>query len=111
MQKIYLATFGKEKPKMVKIKSDTSDEIYEVNLMTLSCTCKDFIFRKAKAGGLCKHLIKEIERCTGKQLDFIKIIEKDNEAINFIEKYGEEKLDILKMQGDVFEKGGKLTIL
>lgn len=96
---------------MVKVKSDTTEEIYDVNLNTLTCTCKDYRFRKAKVGGLCKHLIREIERCTNKKLDFTEIIEKDDDAVNFIDKYGESTLDSLKMQGDVFEERGRLRIL
>ena len=96
---------------IVKVKSETSETVYEVNLKALTCSCPDYHFRKAKVGGLCKHLIKEIERCTNTKLDFTEIIEKDDDALNFINKFGEETLELLKRRGDVFEERGRLRIL
>lgn len=43
----------------IKVKSSsTPDTLYDVTISdkgVISCTCKDYIFRKKKLGQLCKH--------------------------------------------------------
>lgn len=96
---------------MIKIKSDSSDQYYDVDLIKLTCTCKDYIMRKAKIKGMCKHILKAIKENTKSEINYKDIIKQDNDAISFIEKYGEEELVILKKRGEIIEKHGKLILL
>ena len=91
-----------------KSKSGSS---YEIDMKSLSCTCPDYKFRKAKAGGICKHIQDVLETITGKEPDFKSFIQKENDPIKFIDKFSDEKLEELKRRGEVIERHGKLEVV
>jgi len=96
---------------LVEVISRTSGRKYEVDLKNISCTCPDYIYRKAKVGGLCKHINQVLKDIENKNINFLEHIRKNNDVMDFLDKYGEQQLVILKRKGDVIEKGGKLLIL
>ena len=85
---------------------------YEVDTIKLTCTCPAFIIRN-RGQGLCKHIIKALEDCETKfnLNNLIEFIKEDNDALHFINKFGEETLDHLKTTGEVFENKGRIVIL
>lgn len=93
------------------IKSSDGKHMWVVNTRKLSCTCPDYRYRQAKVGGLCKHINQVLKKITGDGLDYLKAIEANPDPIDFIEKYGEDVLNGLKLRGEVLDTGKKLLIL
>jgi hypothetical protein len=92
--------------------SKSSGRVYHVDLINKTCDCPDYRIRQAKINGLCKHLRHEIEKQTKESdIDYVKEIEQNPNAIDFVEKYDESTLQMLIMQGICFEKNGKLEVL
>ena len=82
---------------------------YNVSLDFKSCTCPVFkYFLHCK--GMCKHMSavanKEKKDLTKETKDIT--FTDGSEAFEFVDKYGEEKLNFLKKIGEVYEKNGKL---
>ena len=98
---------------MTKLNYKASDgkNVWEVDTIKLTCTCPDYRFRRAKVGGFCKHILDFLKKINNGELDYKSIIEKDNDAVIFTDRYGEEILDMLKAKGDIYEKAGKLFYL
>lgn len=88
-----------------------SKNVYSINMKSLTCSCPDYRFRKAKVGGICKHIQEVLEIITGEEPDFKSFIQKDNDPIKFIDKFSDEKLEELKMKGEVIERKGKLEVV
>jgi predicted nucleic acid-binding Zn finger protein len=83
------------------------DKFYMVNLEMTSCNCP--AFKYFTKGQPCKHIqaikkeeIKDTEHIYTGQI---------KDAVEFVEKFGEQKLTYLKQMGDVFEDKGKLIWL
>jgi hypothetical protein len=91
--------------------SQSSGKTYQINLEKMSCNCPDYRNRQAKIKGLCKHLRFEIEKITGNCLDYTKVLEEDNDALKFVERFGEEVLEMLKRKGICYEQNGELILL
>lgn len=92
------------------VSKDTGKK-YLVDLAKKTCTCLDFNLRQRKNGGLCKHLIREQEKMKENLGDYSIHILQDNDAVHFVEKYGEDILVMLKSSGIVYEEHGKLFLL
>jgi predicted nucleic acid-binding Zn finger protein len=91
--------------------SKSSGKIYQVDITKLTCSCPDWKNRQAKVHGLCKHLVAEIQKTTGQKLDYIQVIKQDSDAVHFVEKYGEEELELLKRKGICYEENGVLKVI
>lgn len=91
--------------------SKSSGKVYEVDLTKLTCSCPDWRNRQAKVHGLCKHLISEIQKTTGQDLNYTEVIKQDSDAVHFVEKYGEEVLDMIKRKGICYEENGILKVI
>ena len=87
------------------------DVAYVVDTLALTCTCLDFEFRRKPRGEWCKHLREEIPRLGDKINEMLKFINHNSDVFEFIEMYGEEALEYLKLKGDVMEFKTKLKIL
>ena len=88
-----------------------SKNVYSINMSNLSCSCPDYRYRKAKVGGICKHIQEVLETITGEEPDFKTFIQNENDPIKFIDKFSDEKLEELKMKGEVREYKGKLEVV
>ena len=106
----------KKEGNVYKIESSSKKgKFYTVDPAKPSCDCAQFIFRARKAGGVCKHItavretLKPDEKKLEKMLEEIK--EGNNDSIDLIAKYGEAAINELKLEGEVFEKAGKLYLL
>lgn len=88
--------------------SQTRFDLYEESRCKIygttiySCSCPGYSFRK-----MCRHVEYLRNKLVGKQID-TPVITDGEEAIAFVEKYGEEMLEKMKVVGDVFERHGKL---
>ena len=91
-------------------KSSTGN-IYIVDLENLSCTCPHYLYRLKRSGGLCKHIQTELDKYKDQLEKAKEFIKTNNNAIEFVEMFGEEVLNLLKKQGEVFENNGKLEEL
>ena len=91
--------------------SKDSGKVYIVNLSKKSCSCPDWRNRQSKVHGICKHLKEELNKRNTDLKDYSNEILHDNDSVHFIDKYGEETLNMLILQGIVFEKNGKLFLL
>ena len=83
---------------------------YEISRIKLykttfnSCKCRSYVIRKC-----CRHIENYRKWFIDKNLDVDKLIpEKNANAVEFVEKYGENLLNVLKARGDVYEKLGLL---
>ena len=107
----------------MKVASTDGTQYYEVT--RFSCTCPDFVYRKAKVGQICKHIAKmffnvpeslEPEQPedvrvakwfeTQEVTDYFKLGVKFNEAMN---KYGHDKMmELIKnfVVAEVWSSGG-----
>ena len=95
------------------IPSETSDEVYTVDIERGTCTCPYWKFRCAKHKTDCKHLTtarKMVESQVNKELQDVQVYD-GQDAIEFIEQYGEQKLNMLKQIGSVIEFKGKLKVI
>lgn len=83
---------------------------YKVKLDFSSCDCPSYIFNNYRGtGGSCKHiqwLVDELQKLSNKNKKII--IENGMFAIDFIEKYSEEDLDLMIIQGEIIEQRGVL---
>lgn len=105
-----------------KVKSSTGTGEYIVDTMMLSCTCPHYKYRLMGTGELCKHIrevlnnpknFKDIDNDIeiDNNEDMINYIEKNTNAVDFVEKFSEKDLNKLKLTGQVFEQKGTLVIL
>ena len=98
---------------IIKIQSEThKDKMYDVDTIKMTCSCPGFVYRY-KAKGYCKHITKALNDIDknfnlNNLIDYIK---QDNDAVHFVNKFGEEMLNHLKTMGDVIENKGKIIIL
>jgi len=95
----------------VKHISKSTGTIYDIDLEKLTCTCPHYLYRLAKSGGMCKHIQEELlkfEKLIPKALEFIETNENGVDAVEFVELFGEEILQVLKQRGEVYEKLGRL---
>ncbi|MBU2561526.1 MAG: SWIM zinc finger family protein [Nanoarchaeota archaeon] len=98
---------------------------YEVDPEKPWCDCPAYKFRELKKHGVCKHIkaVREyIEKTQQKTLtkeqkkadDVLAFIESNGgeaDAIELIEKFGEERVDKLIHSGEIIERAGKIKIL
>lgn len=106
---------------IAKVKSSTGKGEYEVNTMELSCTCPHYMYRLMGTGQICKHIKQVLDNPSNfkdmhaEQISntdsILEFIEKNNNAVDFVEHYSEKELNKLKLMGQVFEKHGVLTVL
>lgn len=99
---------------LIQIESETTKgKFYEIDTVKQTCTCPAFVNRKRFGKSFCKHYTKYMNQQesvtpSDKLIDAIRY---DNDVLNFMNKFGEEKLNYLKITGQVFETRGKLVIL
>lgn len=84
---------------------------YIVDTLSLTCSCPDFQYRRQRRGEWCKHLKEEIPKLGDKLDEAIKFVETNNDVFSFIEKFGEEMLEYLKLKGDIIETRSILKII
>lgn len=93
---------------IIKHESKTTGKIYIIDTIKLTCTCPNYIYVKAKVGGICKHIEEELKKLTINRDEALKFLETENDAIKFITNFSEELLEVLKVSGEVYEKLGKI---
>ena len=71
-----------------------------------SCECMSFKYRCQRFGLKCKHQIWLLDFIK-KDIDNIQI-EDGEDALEFVKRYNERTLNILKQKGEVYERKGKL---
>jgi len=83
---------------------------YKIKLDLSSCNCPSFSFNNYRGtGGSCKHikwLIEELQSLSNKNKAIV--IDDGMFAIDFIDKYSEEVLNVLIQRGEIIEKRGVL---
>jgi hypothetical protein len=98
---------------------------YRVDPAKPWCECADFRFREMRKKGVCKHikavreLIEKTQQKTLKKeqkkgdevIGFIESRGGQTDALELIDKFGEERIDSLIKSGELIEKSGKITIL
>ena len=96
----------------IRVQSKTNPEnYYVVDTLELTCTCKDFEWRRRHRGEWCKHLKEEIPKLGSKIKEMLEFVEYTPDVFEFLEKYGDEALEYLKLKGDVIEIKSKIKIL
>lgn len=93
---------------IINHKSKTSDKIYIIDTIKMTCTCPHYLYRLSKFGGICKHIKEELEKLTIKREEALEFLDNENDAIKFIANFSEELLEVLKITGEVYEKLGIL---
>jgi hypothetical protein len=103
-----------------RVKSESSDQWYEVFPDRPFCTCPAFIFYSVKRGTVCKH-VKAVQdkSCDADGsgvigvIDVIEYVKSKGEvdSIELIEKFGEAKVNSLVKAGELLEKAGRISIL
>lgn len=103
----------------MKVKSDSSDKFYEVTKH--SCTCPHWVYRLARAGGKCKHIIKAYyPEVVNKHLDAqekerimsIRTFFKNGVSIDdAYTKYNDTVIQNLIQQGEICKHQGKFVLL
>lgn len=98
------------------VESSKPGRFYEVDPKNGTCTCPHFMFRMKKSGGVCKH-IEQIrqhlqENCGSVRQEALAYIEQAGsaDAVELIEKYGEDIIEELKAQGEIIESRGVIRI-
>ena len=91
---------------------------YKVDVDKPWCDCADFRFREMKRKGVCKH-IKAVREFIGREeqetiseasagvLEYLDEKGGEADAVELIERFGEEKVDALIQAGEIIEKRGK----
>jgi len=95
----------------VEHKSESSGKIYIVDIHAKSCSCPDFRYRRARFGGICKHITAELENVHEDKKEAFSFILGDSDAVAFVEEFDEERLDKLKAIGAIVEDKGRLFIV
>jgi predicted nucleic acid-binding Zn finger protein len=96
-----------------KVKSESSNRWYEVFPDRPFCTCPNFVFRSVKGGGVCKHIVAVQEKIGRGAEDILEYVSKKGEidAVELVEKFGEEKVKALKEIGELIEEAGRIRVL
>ena len=96
-----------------RVKSESSNRWYEVFPDRPFCTCPAFIFFAVKKGGICKHLRAVQEQTEQADTSVVDYVSQKGEvdALELIQKFGEEKVNTLLKRGELIEKAGKIRIL
>jgi hypothetical protein len=109
-----------------EIESESSKgKWYKVDPAKPWCDCPGYKFRVMKKKGVCKHIEAVREHIAATQQKTLKKEQKKNDdvleliaaeggdmdALELIDKFGEEKIDELIKSGELIEKSGKITIL
>ena len=98
---------------------------YKVDPAKPWCDCPGYKFRAMKTKGVCKHITavrefisntqqKTLNKEQKKSDDVLSLIESEGgemDALELIDKFGEEKIDRLIKSGELIERSGKITIL
>jgi hypothetical protein len=98
------------------VSSSNPNKSYDVDTIALTCTCPSFIIRN-KRQSPCKHItqaLTNLSKNVNAKIDtnkYINAIFENDDALTFIQKFGEEVLDQLKANREVFEQKGKIKIL
>lgn len=93
----------------MKVKSDSNDRMYEVT--PHSCTCADYIYRQAKVGGRCKHMIKAFYTDTSVDDKNMREFFKDGVSIDDAYNRYEDKIDLWLKTGEICKHRGKFVLL
>lgn len=93
---------------IVKHKSKKTGKIYDVDTIKLTCTCPDYTYNRAKNGDICKHIKDELKKLVNDKTEALEFLNNENDAVKFIENFSEDLLVVLKVNGEVYEKLGKL---
>jgi len=97
---------------IVQIKSSNGTTTYDVNILEMSCTCPHYLYRMKAMGGVCKHIKQALDQAsvttehkTEEALDFL---ETNTNAVDFVDKFGEDLLNHFKRVGQVLEQNNKI---
>jgi hypothetical protein len=96
----------------MKIKSSSSNKFYEVT--PHSCTCPDYVYRQAKHGGKCKHIIKTYYPQTqdaDELKDMRQFFNSGAHIDEAYEKFGDEKIHRWIELGEICKFKGKFVLL
>jgi hypothetical protein len=98
---------------IVKINSSTGKGTYDVDTIALTCTCPHYTMRMIRIGGICKHIQQALNDLNigTKEEDYLEFIKANKDAVEFVEKYSEGTLTMLKQKGSVIEVNGKLILI
>ena len=98
---------------IIKHISKDSGIEYEVDTVNLTCNCPNYEIVQRKIGGLCKHLEDEldVDKFKERVLEMLNFINDNNDAVQFVDNFSEEDLQMLKKRGDVFEQTGMIVRL
>lgn len=103
--------YTKTKEGYIVTSMSKSSRTYTVSLDLKSCTCPAFKYIM-KGKGPCKHIVAILRQIGGVIVEKTEsTLEDGMSAVVFVEKHGEQTLEILKARGECYEKGGKLWIL
>lgn len=106
-----------KKGRIYEVESSSSKgKFYKVDPIKKTCTCPAYLFRYSKVGLLCKHIeaVKDLAGATREEAsELLASIKEKGEvdAVQALDRYGEEEVDRLIRSGDIIEKKGKLTLL
>jgi predicted nucleic acid-binding Zn finger protein len=89
------------------------------------CDCADYRFREMKRKGVCKHIkavreyvaqtqqktLQKEQKKTDEVVAFIEEKGGEVDALELIDRFGDEKVDRLLQLGEIIEKQGKIKIL
>jgi hypothetical protein len=95
---------------------------YSVDPKKPWCDCAAYKFRELKRKGVCKHIkaVREfVERTQQETIEeagsgVLEYIDKEGgevDAVELVERFGEDKVDSLIQAGEIIEKRGKIKIL
>ena len=91
----------------MKVMSTDRRKFYEVT--SSSCTCPDYVYRQAKQGGACKHMVKLFRPSSNIQIDNIQLSDtkewfRDGANIEeSCEKFGDKKIKEWIDTGEICE--------
>lgn len=105
---------------IMKVPSSTGNGTYSVDTALLTCTCPHYLYRLQLTGELCKHIkavlhspssYKRVDKEYEINHEAIQFIITNNDAVVFVDNYGEDVLTMLKKTGNVIEEHGKLKVI
>lgn len=85
--------------------SHTQKKYYTVDIMTPSCSCPHWLYRLKSSKGMCKHILEVMDG----ELGDVELRDNMN-ALEFVERYGDIKLKILKLRGICYERKGMIHL-
>ena len=106
--------------KLYLVPSSSGAKEYKVDPDAPSCTCAHYLFRLRSSGGECKHIkaVKEEIAVSRPEVeDGVRQRVMDDirsgmdDAMELIEKYGEDVLGQMESDGDIFEAKGRMKVL